>query len=202
MKRATGKINPSSASERMSIRLRSDGHSFPPADAFRSAKDDGVEICVLTPKTQLVPRELFDAQHAQDYLAAAGLPCDETECAVWSDETAPAVAVMALGRTQAEAVRSAAGRKVRFTSPLLEGPVVPGRTAWFCRMEDLLYVKVYDDALQFAEAFAYASDEDFSFLLARLDREFEFKRFTACLALEAASLRKLLKPYFRRIVCA
>lgn len=201
MKQATGKTDTPSVQQKMSIRLRSGGHSFPVADQSFPPHNDKVEFSVLTPKTLLVPAELFVPAHAARYLCEADLACDESETVVYSDPSQPIVAVMALDKRQSEAVRQYAGKTPCYTSPLLREPTGKDPFVWIAHIDDLTYIKVFDNTLRLAEVFPYTSQEDFLYLLARLDSQFGFSRYTVFADGIALPLRKALKPYFRRIVC-
>ena len=71
MKQATGSNTPQSINK-VSIQLTLDGHSFSaPALSGEFPGDGPVEVELLTPRTMLVPEELFDKEHAGEVLAAA-----------------------------------------------------------------------------------------------------------------------------------
>ena len=73
MKQATGSNTPQSINK-VSIQLTLDGHSFSaPALSGEFPGDGPVEVELLTPRTMLVPEELFDKEHAGEVLAAAGM---------------------------------------------------------------------------------------------------------------------------------
>lgn len=199
MKPATGKTDPAAALERMSIRLRPDGHSFRDGRLVEGEGHD--TVCeVLTPKTVLVPQELFDPRQAGGYLNAAGTPCDDGEMPVWSDPEEGIVAVMALPRIEAESLGRPNGGRMRFTTPLL-GKAPGGKPVVQLRIGQGAYcVKVWDGGLRLAEAFPLDGPDDPLFTVARLDGMFGFGRFD-CLLYGDTSLRKPLKPYFRHVVC-
>ena len=84
MKQATGSNTPQ-ATNKVSIQLTLDGHSFSaPALSGEFPGDGPVEVELLTPRTMLVPEELFDKEHAGEVLAAAGMAALPGECPVWS----------------------------------------------------------------------------------------------------------------------
>ena len=63
MKQATGSNTPQSINK-VSIQLTLDGHSFSaPALSGEFPGDGPVEVELLTPRTMLVPEELFDKEH-------------------------------------------------------------------------------------------------------------------------------------------
>lgn len=210
MKRATGKTDSPESQNRVSIQLTLGGHSFS-ADTLRTSAEklasagtkSPVCVEVLTEKTLLVPREEFAAETAGAYLRVAGLGCDAHETPVWSDPELPVVAIMAADAEAVGMLREKLCGGLRFFSPLQTEPDLPPRSAWFYMRQGLLYVKVYDEGLQFAEVIPYTGDEDLHFLLERLSAVFSPEDFTACLAGETGSgHRKLVKRYYKKTVCA
>ena len=113
MKQATGSNTPQSINK-VSIQLTLDGHSFSaPALSGEFPGDGPVEVELLTPRTMLVPEELFDKEHAGEVLAAAGMAALPGECPVWSAPQQNAVAVMAA----AENALAAVHERLRATPP-------------------------------------------------------------------------------------
>lgn len=209
MKPVTGKTKLQKTQNRVSIQLTLSGHSFSP-DSLRDSVDNllsnGVasyaEIEVLTEKTQLVPREAFAEEAAGAFLRIAGLGCTPNEVPVWSDPAQPVVAVMAADARAVEILQERLSGRIRFVSPLLTEPECPSPSVWFCMKDELLYIKVYDVGLQFAEVVPCADNEDFRFLLERLTAVFSLKDFTAIVTGESGVLRSLVKRYFKRTICA
>ena len=210
MKRATGRTDSPQAQNRVSIQLTLGGHSFS-AESLRAAAEKlaqaggkapvGVEV--LTEKTQLVPREEFAAETAGAYLRVAGTGCGAHEIPVWSDPARPVVAVMAADAEAVGMLREKFGGRLRFVSPLLSEPALPPRATWFSLRGELLYIKVYDGGLQFAEVVPCTGGEDFRFLLERLSAAFPLADFAAGISGDAGPEPvKALKRYFKKIVCA
>lgn len=177
----------------MSIRLWSDGHSFPAE--LQGGIDKGALIVeLLSPKTTLVPATLFCSDEASDYLRLAGLSCRESEVAVRSGEYADMVAVMAIDRSVKELLPADA----EFTSPLLTGEIPTTPTVQIARYEELLYIKVWDGSLRLAEVITIRSREDLLYYIERLDKWMSLKNYTLCVeGEEPKQLRKLLKNYFQ-----
>lgn len=200
MKPATGKTDPALASEKVSIRLNSGGHSF------RDEELEGIDrrevVCeVLTPKTVAIPAEWFDPARVAAYLEASGAACND-EAAVWSRPAQGMVAVMALARAAAEALARRCDDRVRYTSPLLAVAPSEQEPCVLLRIEQgVYYINVWEAGLRLAEAFPLERTDDPLCRIARLDGEFGFGRFT-CYFRGDGSLRKALKPYFKRVVCA
>lgn len=197
MKRVTGS-NRAGVNKGVSIQLKLGGHSF---SATALPATDGELVCeLLTPKTLLVPQEEFDAAAAEKLLEAAGMPRAEHECAVWSDPGQTAVAVMAFGCAQIEALRTHCGARLQFTSPLLFKPTCAAQAVWLCRKDDLLYIKVYDNGLRMAEVVTVQTEADLVYYTEMLHRAFELARYELCLAGEFdGAARKMLRRYFSNI---
>lgn len=86
MKQVTGATNNKPEIKNVSIRLRLDGHSFSEEKLDIPAKEKKtVEIEVLTGKTMLVPREVFDAKAAPALMRINGMEPTEKECILTSD---------------------------------------------------------------------------------------------------------------------
>lgn len=196
MRPETGKTNSPEPNDKMSIRLRSDGHSFP---EFPNGACPGT-IELTGRKTVLVPAEAFRPDRAETFLAWSGLACDASERAVWSAEREGRVAVMAIARELFDRLP----REVRFSSPLLRMEERP-RSLVLERHGDLLYVKLSKESgLTLAEVVRIGEDADVLYCAAELSRICPLKRLTLRLSgPEAAALRKnrMLQSQFERVVC-
>ena len=153
-----------------------DGHSFSVESLPAAEEAGGLGFEPLTPRTMLVPREAFAGELAASYLAAEGLAPLEGECAVWSDTQQQTVAVMAIDRAVLDALHAKYG--------------------------SLLYVKVYRTILQLAEVIRAENDADVLYFVERLAGIFPPADYELHVEGEGgAALRKLLKGYYKRIVC-
>jgi len=160
------------------------------------------EVEVRTPRTLLVPAELFDGAHAAALLAAGGVPALDDDEIVWSDPAAEIVAVMAAGREAILRVRSVLGNGVRFTAPLLPLLHADRPTVRICSAPGILYLSVFDTEPLLAEAIPVLSDEDILCLFERLGERFRWADFTLLAAGgDANRLRKLLKNRFKESLC-
>lgn len=183
--------------QKMSIRLWSDGHSFP-GEQFKTLREQvgegGVEIELLSPRTTLVPATCFTPEQAESLLSLAGQPCHDTETAVWSDAWDGVVAVMAIDRATLEQLP----KSVRFTSPLLALKSDSPQSVLLARYENLLYIKVWDRRLRLAEVIRVESEEDLLYYLTRLGEVLPLRNYSLEVAgEEPKSLRKLVKKYFK-----
>lgn len=202
MKQVTGSNAPQT-SNKVSIQLALDGHSFSaPALAGEFPDDGPVEVEVLTARTMLVPAEMFDAGDAGALLAANGMAAAADECAVCSAPHNGIVAVMAVPKDAAQAVGEKLGGRARYTTPLL-GEVLAGvQTVWAYRTAGLLYIKVYDGALRFAGVVPAPDEADVCYFMERLGTEFKLADYVLGISGDGAkACGKSLKGYFKQIVC-
>lgn len=208
MRQVTGKTNPSTTDKKVSIQLALDGHSFSMATATGMVAYD--EACsyetveLLTWRTVLVPKQLFQAEYAASLMAAEGMTLAADERIVLAEEPQRSehVAVMACTQEVAEIIDAMVARGARVTTPLLHTPTFLGPTVWICDTGYLIYIKVYTPAFAFAEALP-AGDEDLHCLLQRLAERCELSKYTLQLDCRHTrkERRKLYKNYFKKIVC-
>ncbi|WP_282197134.1 hypothetical protein [Alistipes finegoldii] len=187
----------------MSIQLTLDGHSFSaPALSGEFPGDGPVEVELLTPRTTLVPEEFFDEACAGELLAAAGMAALPGERAVWSAPQQNAVAVMAAAEDALAAVHERLGGRARYTTPLLCVPQASVPTVWMYYAAGLLYIKVYDGKLRFAEVVPAPDEADLLYMLERLGSEFRLRNYTLRIGSgDGRALKRKLGGYFRQIVC-
>ena len=202
MKQATGSNTPQSINK-VSIQLTLDGHSFSaPALSGEFPGDGPVEVELLTLRTMLVPEELFDKEHAGEVLAAAGMAALPGECPVWSAPQQNAVAVMAAAENALAVVHERLGGRARYTTPLLCVPQTSVPTVWMYYAAGLLYIKVYDGKLRFAEVVPAPDEADLLYMLERLGSEFRLRDYTLRIGSgDGRALKRKLGGYFRQIVC-
>ncbi len=202
MRRATGSNTPEAANK-VSIQQSLDGHSFSVRGLdceFTGSEPVAVEV--LSARTMLVPKELFDAERARALLAANGMPLRGAERVVWSDTQAETVAVIAVHPEAIRQTEERLGARVRFTTPLLHVPIAACATVWLYYTGLLLYIKVYKGALQLAEVIEAPAEADILFALERLGQEFAADDYELCVAGERdRPLYKLLRKRFPKIRC-
>ena len=173
MKQVTGATNNKPEIKNVSIRLRLDGHSFSEEKLDIPAKEKKtVEIEVLTGKTMLVPREVFDAKAAPALMRINGMEPTEKECILTSDPQQPVIALMAADKASVEKVRARLKEKIRWTSPLLRTGEFTASCLWIFRYEELAYLKVWErQTLRLAETFIAPTGEDLLFYVRELTQE-------------------------------
>lgn len=151
----------------MSIRLKSGGHSFSERERemLRGATA-GVEACVITAKTTLIPQEHYNSNLKSYYLASMGLTPSATEIAVESNPQGGMIAVMAIEREITESLKDITS-DVSFTTPLLDEAIEQGTIIELS--DNVAFIRVYHNGLRFAEAVAIDSDADLSYIVERLN---------------------------------
>ena len=135
-------------------------------------------------------------------LAAAGMAALPGERAVWSAPQQNAVAVMAAAEDALAAVHERLGDRARYTTPLLCVPQASVPTVWMYYAAGLLYIKVYDGKLRFAEVVPAPDEADLLYMLERLGSEFRLRDYTLRIGSgDGRALKRKLGGYFRQIVC-
>lgn len=208
MKQETGRTDAPHAGKRVSIQQSLDGRSFSMIGAEGSTTaEEKVEVELRTWQTMLVPVEVFDPDHAEALLAAAGMACTATQQAVWTPrrEDEEAVAVMAIGQECRQQLEERFGSEgqILYTTPLLHTPQGAERyCVWLRAADDILYIKVYDRGLRLAEAIPLNTEDDPLYLIERLNRMFPLREFDLRIAgPRPRALRKTLGRYFRSSTC-
>lgn len=202
MKQATGSNTPQTI-QKVSIQLALDGHSFSaPALDGEFPGDVPVEVELLTPRTMLVPAEVFDTGIAAELLAANGMAPADGECAVWSDPQQESIAVMAVNNEAKRMVDEKLGARARYTTPLLHRLSAAVPTVWMRHTAGLLYIKVWEGNLRFAGVFPAQEEADILYCFERLGNEFKLGGYELQIARDNYKrLRKLLNVYFKQIAC-
>lgn len=202
MRPETGNKTPE-FTKRVSIQLSLGGHSFSAPALTGDFPDNApVEVELLTPRTMLVPAELFDQTRAEALLSANGMPAEADECVVCSDPDAEIIALMAMNGEALRQVNEKLGLRAQFTTPLLHEPNTDAPTVWIRRTAELIYIKVYDGTLRLAEVIPAADDTDILYFFERLSSEFSLADYTLCIAGDnPKTLRKLLGNRFNRTIC-
>ncbi|WP_416997974.1 hypothetical protein [Alistipes putredinis] len=187
----------------MSIQQSLDGHSFSLLGLESPAAEGVVEVEAVTPRTMLVPREVFEPAAAEALLAAAGIRPAAGERIVWSDPGAETVALMCVAGDAVRQVEERLGDRVRYTSPLLRTPADTASAVWMYRQSGTLYIKVYrEQTLRMAEALPAAGEADLLYVAERLQQAFALHEYVLIAAGDdAKGLRRLLGKRFGKSLC-
>ena len=185
----------------VSIRLLSGGHSFSSADidAVRNASQP-VEVTVISAKSTLVPAEVFDKEHAEDFLHEVGIYPTHSECVVYSDADDGAVAVMAMNAECYAQLMEAATHGITFSSPLIDEK--PMKRGCVLHLEGgVLYVLVYNGGLRLAEAVECTSDADVLYYLSTIGEVYDIYNMYARVCGDTKRLMPHVKRLFKEYIC-
>lgn len=164
--------------------------------------DGPIEVEVLTPRTMLIPEELFTPERACELLAAAGLPVPANEQTVCSAAHDGIIAIMAADGQVLRQIDQTLGERARYTTPLLSTSTTNGPTVRLNRCGGLLYTKVYNTGLRFAEVIPASTDADVLYFIERLGGVFRLQEHTLRLeGSQAHTLRKLIGKRFKEVLC-
>ncbi len=200
MKQETGN-NLSAPQNDVSIQLKLGGHSFSAASLASVPDDADITFIVETHKATLVPKQVFDESMAADYLAAVGLSCAADETAVCSDMQAETIAVMAINKSALSEIAGMFGARAGFTSPLLCSDHDGSRNMSIQIIEGVAYFRAFDNGLQAAEAIRIASDNDVLYYATRIGAALNFGKDTDIYIKGGKSTAKLIKRYFKKVIC-
>ncbi|MCM1301788.1 MAG: DUF3822 family protein [Alistipes senegalensis] len=188
----------------MSIQLALDGHSFSIAGGSGVLPEAVVSVEILTPRTLLVPEELFAPSHARTLLAADGKAPLTGEEIVHSAPVEGIIALMAVPAQALQQLREQldADTVLEYTTPLLV-PTHPTKpTVLLQRAAGYLYVRIYNGGLRLAEVLPAPTETDIRYALERLETEFPLKQYTVQLAgKEKRRLEKLVGNRFKSVRC-
>ncbi len=188
----------------VSIQLLLGGHSFS-ADACAAliaAGDAPVQVVVNTHKVTLVPVPEFEEDMAEEYLAMAGLGCDDVECAVCSEPQEGCVAVMAVAAGAVAQINAISGGRAHFTTPLLDAAHDAEPDNISAKVIDgVCYMRYADRGLKMAEAVRTHSAEDTLYYMLSVCELLGGGARTTVNICGGKQTCKLLKRYFKRVVC-
>lgn len=188
--------------DRVSIQLPLGGHSFS-ADDISADVIGGtlpVEIILPSRQTMLVPEQEFDTAVAGALLSTAGMPCREGQCAVYTRPLCGMVGIMAVEESLHKTLREVFGERIYYSTPLLSTATL-ARGVVLQRIDDLLFVRIYDDGLQMAEVMTAANDADVVYLLSTIDREYHIYNTECRIVGESGGLLEICKTIFKHASC-
>lgn len=190
----------SSPKNSVSTRATSGGHSFSATNLRKALAESGAAI-VACRKSVLVPVEYLDRTNSQRHLVDVAIRPMAGETVVVSEPVDGAVAVMAL---DAQCVDTVSGSALY--SPLLVGDAVErGVLLWLAK--GVMFVRVYDEGLRFAEAMEVSSHADVCYYLEILHRAYGIYNMFARATVEDEWARgiddvnKLFKERFSDVIC-
>lgn len=181
---------------KVSIRLESGGHTFSPESLVTTS--GAVEVVVSTHKTTLVPAELFVEAEAASALVAVGCAPAHDERVVCSDAKDGIVAVMAVSAACYDTLMKCYGDRLHFTTPLFESWDME-RGIFLYLSAEVLYVRIHDGVLRFAEAMEIASDGDVCYYLESINRVYDIYNMYARALGDTVRLKRILGRLFKNL---
>lgn len=187
----------------VSIQFTLGGHSFSALNPSKEILESEQRVLfeIATPRVTLVPHEAFDNAIAADYLAAVGLACRAGEVTVCSEMQASVVAVMAIEKSLLDQIVSTFGERACFVSPLLDESHDNLRGIYVQIIEECCFVRLLDNGLQLAEAWEVKTVDDVLYGVARLCQTLTSGQTTPIYIKGDKAAAKLLKRYFKEVVC-
>lgn len=205
MKQETGSSTSTNNNKQVSIQLKLGGHSFSAELISDYIDADVVEILLLTHKYTLVPKEQFDDSLLNRYLELNGLGCSIHESAVAIHVSNDIIAISAINKLALEIINSTLGSKAKLTSPfttIFNNGKQRDNSLYISILDGVVYIMLYNDNLKFAEAFAATTLADYIYISECLSREFATSKYRLHLSGEYnKEIIKVIKPYFKSIVC-
>jgi hypothetical protein len=202
--RVTG--NNSSVQDKiMSIRLLLDGHNFSQASQQLHFADFGqagdVVISFDTAKTVLVPAYLCEAGVEGPYLQFSGVAPKAGEKVVCSEKCDDMVAIMAVDEAIVGLVEEqTSGRKIHYTSPLLEIAHGEKRNVNVFLTTQNAYIAVWDKGLRYAEVLPDPTFDSLLYYFRVLGEEFRLRKFDIKIGGEKArEAVDVVAEYFKNV---
>ena len=196
MRQETGS-NPNQAPKKVSIQVKLGGRSFS-AEEFSVAEGiEQVEFVVDTPRVTLAPRQDVSLDNASTILSLAGKPCHSTEVTVCSELQNDIVAIIAIDNKALESIVLKWGNCASFTSPLLDMRHNSETCLTIDASDKVCYMRLFDGGLKRAEANVATTAEDILYYT----KEWLNERDIPIYIKSSAATAKLLRKYFKRVVC-
>ena len=161
-------------------------------------------IEVVSAKTILVPRELFDAQSADYLLQLSGMALTDEETILHSDPKGQTIVLMAVPNSSRQAIEEQLQGHIAWSSPLLHTPDGEVAQLWIARFDDLIYLKIWGtgQALRQAEVLRAPAAEDTLYYVTELARELNLGDCPIRVEKRATADAHLLRKYFKHVtVC-
>ena len=198
MRQETGS-NPISTNKKVSIQVKLGGRSFS-ADNFTATEEaERIEFVIGTPRATLAPREEVSLDNASELLRIVGKGCLGNEQSVCSELQADIVAIMAIDCDALHSIVEKWGSRATFSSPLLDMRHSDDYALTIDCTDNVCYMRLFDEGLQRAEAYSFATPEDVLYLVTEWldDEEWE----TPIYIKGSKVVAKLLRKYFNQVIC-
>jgi hypothetical protein len=173
------------------------GRSFS-AETFSAAEGiEQVEFVIDTPRVTLAPRQEVSLDNASALLSLAGKPSHSTEVSVCSELQNDIVAIIAIDGKALEAIVEKWGSRATFSSPLIDMRHNDEKCLTIDTSDKVCYMRLFDGNLQRAEAYVATTAEDILYNV----KEWLGEREIPIYIKSSAATAKLLRKYFKRVIC-
>ena len=198
MRQETGS-NPISTNKKVSIQVKLGGLSFSAEKVAINESVESIEAIIDTPRVTLAPREEISLNTAGELLRIVGKPCRTNEQSVCSELQADIVAIMAIDCDALHSIVEKWGSRATFSSPLLDMRHSDDYALTIDCTDNVCYMRLFDEGLQRAEAYSFATPEDVLYLVTEWldDEEWE----TPIYIKGSKVVAKLLRKYFNQVIC-
>ena len=197
MRQETGS-NPISTNKKVSIQVKLGGRSFSAETFAVEESATEVEFVIDTPRVTLAPRGEVSLNTASELLNIVGKACQSNEQSVCSELQADIVAVMAIDSRALSTITEKWGSRASISSPLLDMRHSNEECLTVDVTDGVCYMRFFDNGLQCAEAFETATPED---VLYHVTEWFDETWDTPIYIKSSKAVAKLLRKYFKRVVC-
>ena len=197
MRQETGS-NPNSADKKVSIQVKLGGRSFSADNTIQVEGVENVEFVIDTPRVTLAPREVVTLDNAAEILRLTDKPCHSNEQSVCSELQADIVAIIAIDIHALESIIAKWGNRASFSTPLLDMRHSDEECLTIDCTERVCYMRLFKGGLQRAEVLDATTAED-ALLYAT---EWLGEGSTTTIYIKGCkAAAKLLKKYFKRVIC-
>ena len=196
MRQETGKSNSTQTTKKVSIQVKLGGRSFS-ASNIVADNADVVEFVIDTPRVTLAPREAITLDNASSFLTLCGKACHINEQSVCSELQSDIVAIMAIDSEALASIVEKWGSRASFSSPLLDMRHSEESCLTIDASEKVCYMRLFNNSLQRAEANVATTAEDILYLVT----EWLGGNDTPIYIKGSSAAAKLLRKYFKRVVC-
>ena len=196
MRQETGKSNSTQTTKKVSIQVKLGGRSFS-ASNIVADNADVVEFVIDTPRVTLAPREAITLDNASSLLTLCGKACHINEQSVCSELQSDIVAIMAIDSEALASIVEKWGSRASFSSPLLDMRHSEESCLTIDASEKVCYMRLFNNGLQRAEANVATTAEDILYLVT----EWLGGNDTPIYIKGSSAAAKLLRKYFKRVVC-
>ena len=197
MRQETGS-NLTSTNKKVSIQVKLGGRSFS-ANNIVADNADVVEFVIDTPRVTLAPREAITPapDNAPSFLTLCSKACHINEQSVCSELQSDIVAIMAIDSEALASIVEKWGSRASFSSPLLDMRHSEESCLTIDASEKVCYMRLFNNGLQRAEANVATTAEDILYLVT----EWLGGNDTPIYIKGSSAAAKLLRKYFKRVVC-